>query len=133
MLNAPPVPAVVLSVDGSDLPALSKAVSACERPVVAKLVEGETTRHGTFLLDSFKEQGEIATTRLALAGRRHALRAVTPGSKIVDTDQSLALAAEGLDERQRALDDARNLDRLKQDALGWFRQQFIIQCQGKGA
>ncbi len=133
MLNAPPVPAVVLTVDGSDLPALSKAVSACERPVVARLVEGETARHGAFLLDAFREQGEIAAARAGLAARRHALHAAAPGSKTADTDQSLALLNETLDDRQRALDDARNLDRLKQDALGWFRQQFIIQCQGKSA
>ena len=133
MLNAPPVPAAVLSVDGSDLPALSKAVSACDRPVVARSVEGETKRHGAFLLDSFREQGEISAARASLAARRHALHAVVPGNKTADTDQLLALLAETLDDRQRSLDDARSLDRMKQDALGWFRQQFIIQCQGKSA
>ncbi len=132
MLNAPPVPVAVLFVDGSDLPALSKAVAACDRPVVAKSVEGETKRHGAFLLDAFREQGEIAAARADLAARRRALHAA-PVSKTADTDQPLASVAETLDDRQHALDDARVLDRLKQDALGWFRQQFIIQCQGKSA
>ncbi len=117
-----------LTVDGADLPALSKAVAACDRPAVARSVEGETKRHGAFLIDSFKEQGEIAAARADFAGRRRTLRA---GSKSADTEQALTLASETLDDRQRALDDARNLDRLKQDAMGWFRQQFIIQCQGK--
>ncbi len=119
-----------LTVDGSDLPALSKAVAACDRPAVARSVEGETKRHGAFLVDSFREQGEVAAVRVDLAERRRALRV---GDKTVDTDASLGLLAQTLDDRQRALDDARNLDRMKQDALGWFRQQFIIQCQGKSA
>ena len=130
MLNAPPIPAAVLTVDGADLPVLSKAVAACDRPVVAKSVEGETRRHGVFLVDAFGEQRDIAAARADLAERRRALRA---GGKTVDTEASLTLLAEAVDDRQHALDDARNLDRSKQDALGWFRQQFIIQCQGKSA
>lgn len=119
-----------LTVDGTDLPALSKAVAACDRPGVARSVEGETKRHGAFLVDSFREQGEVAAARVDLAERRRALRA---GDKTVDTDALLGLIAQTLDDRQRALDDARNLDRMKQDAMGWFRQQFITQCQGKSA
>ena len=131
----PPPPAAVLVVDGSDLPALSKAVSTCDRPTVAKAVEGETGRHGAFLVQAFEEQAEIAQARLDLAERRRVLRSSTPGvaAKLGDTEQALTVTAAAIDDRQRALDDARALDKLKQDAMGWFRQQFIIQCQGRGA
>ena len=133
MLNAPPVPAAVLSVAGSDLDPLAAAVAACKRDVVVKSVSDDATRHGAFLVDAFKEQQDLARARADLAQRRYKLRFPVAGEKTDDNERPLGALEQSLDARQHALDDLRTLDRLKQDAIGWFRQSYLTQCQGRGA
>ena len=125
--------AASLTVDGSDLDALSQAVTACDRTVVAKTVASDAARHSTFLLDGFREQQSIVAARAAIAPTRHKQREQAKAEKGGDTEASLAGVQHDIEERQQALDDARALDKLKLEAVGYFRQLYISQCSAKGA
>ena len=122
-----------LTVEGADLDALSQAVTACDRTVVAKTVAADATRHSTFLLDGFREQQAIVAERADLAARRHKLREQAKSEKGVDTEAALTAVQHDMEERQQALDDARTLDKLKLEAVAYFRQLYISQCSAKGA
>ena len=124
---------IAITVDGSDLDALSVAVTACDRAVVARSVADDSARHSGFLLDGFREQQGIATARADLAERRRKLREQVRPEKGGDTEAALMLVQRDIDDRQQALDDARTLDRLKLEAVGYFRQLYISKCPAKGA
>ncbi len=117
------------TADPTDFDALSKAVAKCDRAVVTKTVTDTIARHSTFLIDAYAEQRAIATARGDFAERRRKLHS---GEKTGDTEAALTLAREALDDRQRALDDLRTLDRLEQDMMYYFRQQYLTQCAGRG-
>ena len=117
------------TADPTDFDALSKAVAKCDRAVVTKTVTDTIARHSTFLIDAYAEQRAIAVARSDLAERRRKLHS---GDKVNDTENALNLTREGLDDRQRALDDQRTLDRLEQDMMYYFRQQYLTQCAGRG-
>lgn len=110
-----------------DLDALGQAAAACDRAVVGRAWEAEQKRHGDFVLAALREQLAIVDARAALAERRRAARAVGPLEGIA------ALTADGaeLDDRQRLLDDRRRLDTMRRDAVVYFRQQYISQCNGR--
>jgi len=120
--------------DPTDFDALSKAVAKCDRVVVTKTVTDTVARHSTFLIDAYAEQRAIAVARSDLAERRRKLHSgeKVPGEKSTDTEATIGLAREALDDRQRALDDQRTLDRLEQDMMYYFRQQYLTQCAGRG-
>ncbi|MBS0478126.1 MAG: hypothetical protein JSR79_02365 [Proteobacteria bacterium] len=117
------------TADPTDFDALSKAVAKCDRAVVTKTVNDTIARHSTFLIDAYAEQRAIAQARIDLAERRRKLHS---GEKTADTEAALTLAGEGLVDRQRALDDQRTLDRLEQEMMYYFRQQYLTQCAGRG-
>ncbi|MBN8814089.1 MAG: hypothetical protein J0J06_01420 [Sphingomonas sp.] len=117
------------TADPTDFDALSKAVAKCDRAVVTKTVTDTIARHSTFLIDAYAEQRAIAAARGDFAERRRKLHS---GEKTGDTEAALTLAREALDDRQRALDDLRTLDRLEQDMMYYFRQQYLTQCAGRG-
>jgi len=121
--------AAATTADPTDFDALSKAVAKCDRAVVTKTVNDTIARHSTFLIDGYAEQRSIATARGDFAERRRKLHA---GEKTSDTEAALTLVREALDDRQRALDDQRTLDRLEQDMMYYFRQQYLTQCAGRG-
>ncbi|WP_174280220.1 hypothetical protein [Sphingomonas bacterium] len=122
-----------ITVDGSDLAPLSQAVVACDRAVVSKAVADDSARHSRFLLDGFAEQQAIVAARADLAERRRKLREAVKAEKGGDTDAALALVQHGIEDRQQALDDARTLDRLKLEAVGYYRGLYIGRCSAKGA
>lgn len=117
------------TADPTDFDALSKAVAKCDRAVVTKTVTDTIARHSTFLIDAYAEQRAIAVARADFAERRRKLHS---GEKTGDSETSLTLTREGLDDRQRSLDDQRTLDRLEQDMMYYFRQQYLTQCAGRG-
>ena len=126
--------AAATTADPTDFDALSKAVAKCDRAVVTKTVNDTIARHSTFLIDAYAEQRAIAAARGDLADRRRKLHSgeKVSGEKTSDTEAALTLTREGLDDRQRALDDQRTLDRLEQDMMYYFRQQYLTQCAGRG-
>ena len=127
--------AALLVTDDADFDALSKGAASCNRAAVTHAWTDEVKRHSAFLLDSYRQQREIAQARADLAERRRKLRAgetrvtgTTP-----DTEQALTLIGDSLADRQAALDDARQLDRQQQDRVGYFRQLSLNPCQGRAS
>lgn len=110
-----------------DVERLSKAVAACDRSAVSRAWGDEVKRHGAFIVSSIKDQAVIAADRQALADRRRMARTTGPAV----TETALAAAAADLDDRQRALDDQRRLDTMRQEAVTWFRQLYLTQCNGR--
>jgi hypothetical protein len=122
--------AALFASDDGDFDALSKGAANCNRAWT-----DEVKRHSAFLLDSYKQQRELAEARADLAERRRKLRVGEPPAKgtTPDTEQSLTLIGASLVDRQAALDDARLLDRQQQDMVGYFRQLYLTQCQGRSS
>jgi len=82
----------------------------------------------------YQEQSAIAAERIATADKRRALRegAAAPGAAATPaaTDQELSLRQLALDDRQRALDEHRRLETLRQEAVDLKRQYFLTRCAG---
>ncbi|PTS83303.1 hypothetical protein DBR17_08450 [Sphingomonas sp. HMWF008] len=116
--------------EAMDFDGLVASIARCDRVAVTNTVAAATTRHSDFLLASYQEQRAIAAARADLAERRRKLHAKE--SK-VDTDQSLTLVAESLDDRTQALADQRALDQAEQDMMAYFRTQYLRQCSGKAS
>jgi hypothetical protein len=114
----------------TDFDAFAKAVEKCDRKVVADTVTESVQRHGRFLIDAYAEQRAIAEARSEFAERRRKLHA---GERTGDTENILSLAAQALDDRQRALDDQRRLDGMEQDMVSYFRSQYLTRCAGRGS
>src|ERR1700694_2493767 len=111
----------------TDFDALNKAVAACDRAAVSKAVAEDSKRHSGFLIQAYKDQRDIVTDRIAIAERPHRLRMGDGG---VDTESAVTIATQDLDDRQRALDDQRMMDRLQIDLLNGLRQGYVMQCSG---
>jgi hypothetical protein len=125
----------LFATDDGEFEALSKAAANCNRSVVTRAWTDEVKRHSGFLLDSYREQREIAAARVDLAERRRKLRSgvpLPPGAA-PDTEQSLTLLGESIADRQTALDDMRQLDRQQEEMVGYFRQLYLSQCQGRAS
>lgn len=127
--------AALLATDDADFDALSKGAASCNRAAVTHAWSDEVKRHSAFLLDSYRQQREIAQARADLAERRRKLRVgeAPAAGTTPDTEQSLTLIGTSLTDRQAALDDARQLDRQQQDIVGYFRQLYLTQCQGRSS
>lgn len=127
----------------TDFDALGKAVTGCDRTTVADTVTNESNRRMTFLIDAYAEQRDIAVQRAEVAERRRASHAPPPSEKSAtrtaeraakpaENEPAFAQATEALDDRQHALDDARTLDRLRQEMISYFRQLYLARCPASG-
>ncbi len=116
-------------LEETDFDAFVKAIGTCDRPAVTATITASDQHHSRILVDAYKDQRAVALARVDLAERRRRLHAREVTN---DTEAGLTLAGEALDERTRALTDARALDRAEQDMIGYFRTQYLRQCSGKG-
>ena len=119
-----------LAAAAADLDALDQAVQQCDRSAVNPMFAGEAARRSEFLLDAYKEQAAIVTDRLALADQQRALRE-TPDAKPADEKQAqkqLDLQQAALDDRQKALNDKRMLEGIREDAMDSMRHYFLLNC-----
>lgn len=119
-----------------DFPALDVAIERCERAAVLPVFAAEARRRSTAVTAFYQEQVEIAAERIATADKRRALReGATPAGREpgIVSDQELALRQLALDDRQRALDDQRRLETMRQQAVDLKRQYFLTKCTGKKA
>ena len=116
--------------EAMDFESFVASIAKCDRTAVTNTVAAATTRHSDFLLASYQEQRAIAAARVELAERRRKLHAKEAKT---DTDQSLTLVAESLDDRTQALADKRALDQAEQDMMAYFRTQYLRQCSGKAS
>ena len=122
-------------VDSIDFPALDAAIERCEKTTVLPIFAAEPQRRSAALTAFYQEQAQIAAERIATANKRRALR---EGGKPAAgqeaqtaTDQELALRQLALDDRQRALDDQRRLEGMRQEAVDLKRQYFLTKCSKK--
>ncbi|HVJ01153.1 MAG TPA: hypothetical protein VM662_03170 [Sphingomonas sp.] len=119
-----------------DLPALDAAIERCDREKVLPIFAAEPRRRSAAVTAFYEEQAQIAAERLATAGKRRALRegGAAPTAEqgaAGASDPELALRQLALDDRQRALDDQRRLETMRQEAIDLKRHYFLTKCAGK--
>ena len=117
---------LLLVAAAADLDALDQAVVRCDRATASPAFASETARRSQFLLDAYRAQEVIVGDRLALADKRRALREAGP-IKAAD-DKAIKLDEAALDDRQRALNDKRMLEGIRQDAMDTMRRYFLSNC-----
>ncbi len=117
---------LTLAAASADLDALDQAVTRCDRSAANPVFSGEAARRSQFLLDAYREQETIVNDQLALADQRRSLREAGPvktaEQKKLDFQQS------ALEDRQRALNDKRMLEGIRQDAMDNMRRYFLNNC-----
>ena len=119
-------PLVALALASADLEALDQAVARCDRKAANPVFAGEAGRRSQFLLDAYREQERIVADKLALSDKRRALREA--GTIKPADDKALELTQAALDDRQRALNDKRMLEGIRQDAMDTMRRYFLTNC-----
>ena len=124
------IPLLFLAAASTDLDALDQAVARCDRAAVNPMFAGEAARRSQFLLDAYHEQEAIVNDRLALADQRRTLR---EGSPVKTSEQKqLDLQQASLDDRQKALNDKRMLEGIREDAMDSLRHYFLLNCPAGG-
>lgn len=133
------IPLLVLAAAVSaDLDALDHAVARCDRTASNPVFSAEAARRSQFLLGAYREQEAIVNERLAIADQRRAMRE-TPASPAVkpseqkQIDKQLDLQQAALDDRQKALNDQRMLEGIRQDAMDSMRRYFLNNCPAGGS
>jgi hypothetical protein len=124
------MPLLFIAAASADLDALDTAVQRCERTAVNPMFAGEAGRRSQFLLDAYKEQEGIVADRLALADQRRALRESGPVK--ASDEKQLDLQQSDLDDRQKALDDKRLLENIREQAMDSLRHYFLLNCPAGG-
>lgn len=122
----------------ADLDALDQAVARCERSATNPVFSAEAARRSQFLLDAYREQEAIVNERLAIANQRRAMREApaAPAPKLSEQKQiekQLDLQQAALDDRQKALNDQRMLEGIRQDAMDSMRRYFLNNCPAGGS
>ena len=128
------MPLLVLAAASADLDALDQAVTHCERAAVNPMFAGEAARRSAFLLDAYHEQEVIVADRLALADQRRTLREAAD-MKVLErkqTDKQLDLQEAAIEDRQKALNDKRMLEGIREDAMDSMRHYFLLNCPAGG-
>jgi glycine/D-amino acid oxidase-like deaminating enzyme len=128
------MPLLFLAAASADLDALDQAVARCDRVAANPVFAGEAARRSSFLLDAYKEQAGIVADRLALADQQRALREATDlkPAEIKQTQKQLDLQQAALDDRQKALNDKRLLEGIRDDAMDSMRRYFLLNCPAGG-
>ena len=125
------IPFLFLALASADLDALDQAVARCDRVSANPAFAGEAARRSQFLLDAYKEQEAIVADRHALADQRRTLREAGP-IKASESKQ-LDLQDQAIEDRQKALNDKRLLEGIRQDAMDNMRRYFLTNCPAGGS
>ena len=115
-----------LAAASADLDALNQAVARCDRGMANPAFSAEAAQRSTFLLDTFREQESIVAARLDLSQRRATLR--DAGAIKTTDDKKFSLEEAAIEDRQRALNDRRMLEGIRQDAMDTMRRYFLMNC-----
>jgi hypothetical protein len=129
------IPLLFLAAASADLDALDQAVARCDRSAVNPIFSAEAATRSQFLLDAYREQEGIVNERLALNDQLRALRE-TPLAKPTEAKQAekqLNLQQAALEDRQKALNDKRMLEGIREDAMDSMRHYFLNNCPAGGA
>ena len=111
----------------AELQALDQAVAQCDRAVITPAFSSESDRRSKFLLDAYREQEAIVAARLDLSARRRMLREAEAKDN-AEEDRAIALEQALLEDRQRALNDQRMLEGLRQSAMDAMRRHYLTHC-----
>jgi len=120
------MPLLMLAAVSADLDALDQAVAHCDRGTANPAFSAEAGRRSSFLLDTFREQESIVAARLDVSQRRATLREAG-ALKPVD-EKKLSLEEAAIEDRQKALNDQRMLEAIRQDAMDSMRRYFLMNC-----
>ena len=128
------MPLLFLAAASADLDTLNQAVAHCDRAAVNPMFAGEAGRRSQFLLDAYHEQEAIVNERLALADQRRALRedSSTKPAEQKELEKQLDAQQADLDDRQKALNDKRMLEGIREDAMDSMRHYFLLNCPAGG-
>jgi hypothetical protein len=128
------MPLLFLAAASADLDALDQAVARCDRASVNPMFAGEAARRSGFLLDAYHEQEVIVNDPLALSDQRRTLREASDvkATERKDSDKQLDLRQTALDDRQKALNDKRMLEGIREDAMDSMRHYFLLNCPAGG-
>ena len=121
------IPLLLLAAASADLDSLDQAVARCDRGVANPAFSNEAARRSQALLGAYREQEAIVAARLDLAQRRRDLREAS-AKKNAAEEQKLSLEESALEDRQRALNDLRMLEGIRQDAMDTMRRYFLLNC-----
>lgn len=128
---------VAATAAAPDLEALDRAIGRCDRALLGPAFAAEAARRSNFLTEAYREQEQIVAERLDIAERRRALRETggtletggTPETgEPAETEDQLSIRALAVEDRQRALDDRRLLENLRQDAMDAKRRVYLTRC-----
>jgi hypothetical protein len=128
------MPLLFLAAASADLDALDRAVARCDRNSVNPMFAGEAARRSQFLLDAYRQQAAIVADRLSLSDQRRALREATDlkAAERKESEKQLDLLQAALDDRQKALNDQRMLEGIREDAMDSMRHYFLLNCPAGG-
>jgi len=126
------MPLLFLVAASADLDTLDQAVARCDRGIANPAFSNEAARRSQSLLDAYREQEAIVAARLDLAQRRRDLREASAKKNSAE-EQKLELETAAIEDRQKALNDQRMLEGIRQDAMDAMRRYFLFNCPaGKG-
>jgi len=120
------MPLLFLVAASADLDSLNRAIAQCDRGTANPVFSAEAGQRSAFLLDTFREQESIVAARLDVSQRRATLREAGP-VKAAD-EKKLSLEEASIEDRQRALNDRRMLEGIRQDAMDSMRRYFLLNC-----
>jgi len=128
------MPLLFLAAASVDLDTLNQAVAHCDRAAVNPMFAGEAGRRSQFLLDAYHEQEAIVNDRLTLADQRRALRedGSMKAAEQKELEKQLDAQQADLDDRQKALNDKRMLEGIREDAMDSMRHYFLLNCPAGG-
>jgi hypothetical protein len=118
---------LLAAASSADLGALDDAVARCDRNAANPVLAGEGARRSQFLLEAFREQQAIIAARADLTERRRAWR--ESASPSAADDKALKLDEANVDDRQKALNDKRMLEGIREDATDTMRRYFLTNCR----
>jgi len=120
------MPLFLLFAASADLDALDQAVERCDRGMANPAFSAEAGRRSSFLLETFREQELIVAARLDVSQRRASLREA--GAIRASDEKKLSLDEAAIEDRQKALNDQRMLEGIRQDAMDSMRRYFLMNC-----
>jgi len=126
------MPILLLASASADLDALGSAVTRCDRAVANPVFSAESGRHSDFLRQAYREQEALVGVRLELAQRRRELRersaAASSAKEFAAEEANVVREEAAIEDRQRALNDQRMLEGVRQDAMESLRRHFLLKC-----
>ena len=120
------MPLLFLVAASAELDALNQAVARCDRVKANPAFSAEAAQRSAFLLETYREQEAIVAARFDLSRRRAALREA--GTLKATDEKTFSLEEAAIEDRQRALNDRRMLEGIRQDAMDTMRRYFLMNC-----